>query len=200
MPTITTLFTLKHRSAAVLTAALIVGAAVAAGASPAVAHDSIISATPAPEAKLNESPTEVTLTFSDEVFDEGSSAIVNVLGPDGTDLTLNDPLVEGTTVTQPITGEGGNGSYTVQWRVVSSDGHPISDEYHYSVDSANAPTSSASPTTSPTTPASTAADPSAARQDSGAFLSVMATIATVGVLGAGLVLIIMMRRARRKAR
>ncbi len=45
-------------------------------------------------------------------------------GPGGTNVVAGPPRVSGTSVTQPLI-PGGPGLYTVVYRVVSADGHPV---------------------------------------------------------------------------
>jgi hypothetical protein len=88
----------------------------------------------------------VTLTFNDVILDlgtpggaggdastgsgsvAGGSSIVQVTGPDaqGTHFETGCATNSGRTVSVPVA-LGGSGQYTVTWRVVSADGHPVSD-------------------------------------------------------------------------
>ncbi|WP_051218548.1 copper resistance CopC family protein [Nocardioides insulae] len=97
--------------------------------SPASAHATLISSTPADGAELAEAPREVTLEFSDEIADP---SYVIVTDPHGTSIGLGDAVVDGNLVTLQI-GNGGEGSYTMAYRATSSDGHQISGEIGFSV-------------------------------------------------------------------
>nr|WP_259392996.1 copper resistance CopC family protein [Microbacterium halimionae] len=121
-------------------------------ASPAAAHDELVATDPVADSTLDEMPTELTLSFSSELINDGNSTVVEVTDGAGTDLTGGDPEVTGEVVRQPLSGEA-SGDVTVLWRVVSSDGHPISGEFRFTV--------TAQPTSSPraTTPAPEASVP-----------------------------------------
>ncbi|MFJ3961034.1 copper resistance CopC/CopD family protein [Streptomyces sp. NPDC090036] len=121
-------------SAVVLTLLAALCGLALGGASPALAHSALSGSDPAEGAVLASAPKQVTLTFTESVsFPDGS---LRVLSPandrvnprpaqhaDGKDNTaqvaLQDDLAQGT--------------YTVAWRVVSADGHPISGAFTFSI-------------------------------------------------------------------
>ncbi|MGE7385162.1 copper resistance CopC/CopD family protein [Streptomyces sp. NPDC004126] len=123
-----------RKSLTVLALFAAVCALIAAGAVPAVAHASLSGSDPAGSAVLKEAPRQLTLTFTESVtFSEDS---VRVLSPenrrvnpapaqhaDGKDNTARVRLSDGLA----------QGTYTVAWRVVSADGHPISGAFVFSV-------------------------------------------------------------------
>lgn len=102
-----------------VTASLGLSAQVAA---PANAHDELsgTSFTMTPD---TDELAGVTLQFSDEVLDIGHE--IRVTDADGTPVNDGSPTVSGRDVTQNVTSGLPAGSYSVAWRVVSSDGHPI---------------------------------------------------------------------------
>ncbi|SNS14813.1 hypothetical protein SAMN05443665_1001210 [Actinomadura meyerae] len=110
-----------HRAARRLGAvAALVLALGAATAAPALAHTRLVSSTPA-KGQSAQSVTEVKLVFSDEI------RTAQVIVKDGADKTYQSGPAErsGTTVTQKLAGPLPAGSYTVAYRVVGEDGHPI---------------------------------------------------------------------------
>jgi methionine-rich copper-binding protein CopC len=107
------------------------------GAGPAEAHDQLLSSDPAPGAVLAEAPAQVTLVFSDELLDLGG--VIVVADAAGTDWAEGELNLDGTTATQALAPGAPAGAYQVRWRVVSSDGHPISDVVDYSVGESAAP-------------------------------------------------------------
>ncbi len=119
-------------------AGLIAGLLLAAAATPAFAHDELIGADPADGAVLDVLPPELTLTFSGVLLDGEGATELAVTDAGGADLTGGDPVLDGVRVTQPLTGTA-SGTVHVAWRVVSSDGHPISGEYTFSVGDVTAP-------------------------------------------------------------
>jgi methionine-rich copper-binding protein CopC len=110
---------------------------------PASAHDQLVSSDPAADAVLDALPAEITLTYSAELLGDGGSNVVEVTDAAGTVLNDGAAVVDGTNVTQALTGEA-SGAVTVLWRVVSSDGHPISGEFAFTVEGAVAPAPSPS--------------------------------------------------------
>ncbi|MBT9605037.1 copper resistance protein CopC [Microbacterium sp.] len=132
---------------------------------PARAHDALIESSPTAESVVTSMPAEVSMTYSGEVFDASSSIAIEVIDSSGANVAVEAPVVADTTVTQAVEPVAAPGVVTVRWRVVSSDGHPISGEYAFTLDAPAAssppanpapsatPTESSAPTTSPTTPA-----------------------------------------------
>ncbi|MBM7787723.1 copper resistance CopC family protein [Tenggerimyces flavus] len=142
---------------------IVAGLAMTMGATaPAWAHNELVSTTPEDKANVASAPTAVTLEFNDVVGKR--FGFVSVTGPDGKQWNEGAFQVEGSTVTQPLRTLEPAGAYTVAWRVVSADGHPISGTFAFTLTAAgttSAPPTTAPPTTAPTTePPST--EPSAA--------------------------------------
>lgn len=144
-------------------AAAVATLAVLAVAAPASAHDELVSSAPAADAQLDAAPTEVVLTFSNQLLslDDNSGTAMTVVDESGADWVDGPPEVSADTVTVPL-GEGmPGGTYAVTWQVVSSDGHPTSGEYSFSV---AAPAASAEPTATPSASAEPTARPSETAQ------------------------------------
>lgn len=135
-----------------LAVALLVSVLLAAGgvlvAAPAHAHDELVSSDPAADTSLDALPAQLTLTFSGELATDPGATELAVTDATGVSLADGEPAVTGTEVTQALTGAA-SGVVTVLWKVVSSDGHPISGEYAFTV--TPAPSPSATPTDEPTT-------------------------------------------------
>lgn len=146
-----------------LLGALAVG--VWTSATPALAHDALKSSQPANGAKLSAAPTEIVLTFEGEILN--GTASVAAHNSDGTQVPLAAPTVGKTVVSVPWPTGTQPGTYTVAWRIVGSDAHPISDTFDFSYTGASstppAPVSSTAvatpaptPTSAPTTTSSSA--------------------------------------------
>ncbi|TGO05657.1 copper resistance CopC family protein [Serinibacter arcticus] len=105
---------------------------------PAAAHDTLVSSAPAAQEQLATAPPEVTLTFSADVIEVGSAVLVTDAesGASGTDHAAG-LTIEGRDVVVPLDALE-DGHYDVRWRVVSSDGHPISGVIPFSVGDAGA--------------------------------------------------------------
>ena len=192
-----------------LSSLLLAAGIVLSTASSAAAHDSIVSATPEADATIGVVPQEISLTFSGEILTVGSAVVIEVITPGGQNLATEQPQIDGTTVTQALTGDQEPGLYTVRWRVVSSDGHPISDEYTYTLESAaipdNTPTPAPTatehtPEPSPTSSTAESADDGYGGQASGGgeIFPVLAVISGVMIVGGALVVVLMVARERRR--
>ncbi|MGW5635138.1 copper resistance CopC/CopD family protein [Streptomyces sp. NPDC003832] len=105
---------------------------VLGGAGTASAHAALSGTDPADGSVLPTAPRQLTLTFTESVGLLDDS--VRVVGPDGRRLTLGDAEHAGKSaarVTLPRAMD--EGTYTVAWRVVSADSHPVSGAFTFSV-------------------------------------------------------------------
>ncbi len=161
---------------------------VLASAVPASAHDELLSSTPGADERLPSAPDEITLTFSADVLDVGSEVVV--ADGDGTDWAATDPVVASGTVVVPLREGMPDAGYEVRWRVVSSDGHPISGLIPFTV-GAGTPLERPSATPgdgSPSTGASSDAAPSDAVGAS-APVEGIPRVVVVAAIGAGVALV-----------
>ncbi len=142
---------------AVALGALLPADAYAAWAVPV--HAELRSVTPANGATLAGPPTELVLVFNEDV----NPAFVQVsLTRAGAPVALAAPTVTHGTVTMPVPSgaEVGAGAYRIAYRVVSTDGHPVSGASEFTVTGAAAAATSptaAPSSTAPGSPAPTAA-------------------------------------------
>src|SRR5699024_11047800 len=95
------------------------------------AHDQLIDQNPAPNEHFSVSPEEIVLEYNNQPLDMG--AVVRIVDIDGNDWAVGEPIIKNFSVTQAVEPELADGYYRVQWRVVSSDGHPISESFLFSV-------------------------------------------------------------------
>lgn len=103
---------------------------------------------------LDALPPQLTLTFSGALLAEPGATHIEVVDAAGDPLTTDDPVVSSHIVTQTLDGAA-TGAVTVQWRVVSGDGHPISGEYSFTVAGTSPPTPPAATSTPSPAPAET---------------------------------------------
>ncbi len=131
------------------------------------AHAALKSVSPKDGSTVSAAPTRVVLSFSEAV--STSFATVTVTGPDGP-VSEGKAAVDGATVTQALATGLPNGRYTVSFRVVSDDGHPVSDRTTFTLAAPATPTSSSSEqtTTPPTPTASASSTPSEPSQQAAA--------------------------------
>jgi copper transport protein len=102
--------------------------------SAAAAHAELVNTTPANGAQLRTPPSDIRLTFTESVnlVDDGIRLVDHV----GATVTTPDPSVQGRTLIWPMPSDLPEGPYVVTWRVVSSDGHPISGAFSFGVGTA----------------------------------------------------------------
>lgn len=100
-------------------------------ASPAAAHDVLESTEPADGAVLTAAPEQVVLTFSAEQAGVGAEVVVT--GPGDTSWSEGVAAVAGSTVTQALADGMPDGAYTVSWRSVAQDGHPVTGSFGFTV-------------------------------------------------------------------
>jgi methionine-rich copper-binding protein CopC len=98
-------------------------------AQPASAHAARVSADPADNAVLTAGPDRVTATFNERL--QTTFAAMTVVGPDGTVWSTGEPTVQGAVVGVGLRPLGPAGTYTVNYRVTSADGHVVSGSWSF---------------------------------------------------------------------
>ena len=148
---------LTHKFAVTLVSVALLAVAAFMGAGAASAHATLIASDPAENAELAQAPTQVTATFNEPM--QAQFAAMTVVGPDGDLWSTGDPQVRDVTITVGVRPLGPAGTYTVNYRATSADGHVVSGSWSFRLTTAG--TTAAAPTTSqspaPTTPAAAAA-------------------------------------------
>jgi methionine-rich copper-binding protein CopC len=160
---------------------------------PASAHTELVSSTPARNAKVA-SLTEVRLVFSEHV----TRAQVQIRDAHGGTHQTGAATVRDATVTQQVATGLTAGTYTVDYRVVSADGHPVEESLPFAItetaQAGNGPDPSASAGASVK-----AADGQAAGGEQAAGSSGSANWFTVGAgllagIGIGMAMVIFRKR------
>ncbi|MGW8565813.1 copper resistance CopC family protein [Isoptericola sp. NPDC055881] len=180
-------------------------------AAPASAHNVVVGSTPEAGSTVTQVPDTVDITFDDVVLNlsaDGSSTVVSVTDPAGAERATGCPTTQDRTVSVPVS-LGPAGTYTVDWRIVSADGHPTSGKFSFTYDppagsSPADPTSPASPAAGSEACGASAAQPDG--QDAGAGadeggasdLVVVLGIAGGVVVLAGAAVLVALRVARRR--
>ncbi|WP_062947551.1 copper resistance CopC family protein [Brachybacterium sp. sponge] len=184
---------------AALFAALL--AALLALGAPAQAHDTLLESDPADGATLETSPEAITLTFSADILEV--SPLVRITDESGEQLAEITPSVDGPVATATLEEPLPAGTSTVQWRVVSSDGHPIEGTFEVTVEQDAAAEETTEAPAEESAPAETTAPAEqgeeataeAAEEESGSSMTPLLIVLGVVVVGAvGAVLLIMRRR------
>ena len=203
--------TLLSRRASVRPAALaalfaaLLAALLALGA-PAQAHDTLLESDPADGATLETSPEAITLTFSADILDV--SPLVRITDENGEQLAEITPSIDGPVATATLEEPLPAGTSTVQWRVVSSDGHPIEGAFEVTVEqdaaaeeTTEAPAEESSPAEESAPAETTApaeegeqATAEAAEEESGSSMTPLLIVLGVAVVGAVVAVLLIMRR------
>ncbi|MFJ6003068.1 copper resistance protein CopC [Arthrobacter sp. NPDC092385] len=114
---------------AVLTAVLLALAMLLGAGGAANAHDALTGTNPAEGAEIEVLPPSLELTFTN--VPSGIGAQVQVLDESGADWADGPVGIVDRTATQPLRVGAPAGEYTVNWRVVSSDSHPIEGTFAF---------------------------------------------------------------------
>lgn len=146
--------------------------ALALAATPALAHARLLSTSPAGGATLEQPPPAVTLEFSERI--EAAFGGVQVFDPTGARVDAGEARITDSQVQVPLAPLPQTGTYTVVFRIISTDGHPVESRFTFDFQppppdptaTPAAPVPTAVPTTAPTaepptsTPALTSPPPS----------------------------------------
>lgn len=101
-------------------------------AAPASAHAALTGSDPQQGVVVDKAPTQVSLTFSEQVSISADS--LRVLDPQGKPVQRGQPSnVSGTTYAVQLHSGLPDGTYTVTYQVVSADSHPVAGAYTFSV-------------------------------------------------------------------
>ena len=111
--------------------ALLALTAVLGLATPALAHNTLIGSDPAEGAKLSAGPARVTLTFDQPVQNDFNT--ITVTARDGTHWEGGPAAVQGNAVSAPVRPLGPAGEYTIGYRILSADGHPVSGAVRFTL-------------------------------------------------------------------
>ncbi|WP_421760616.1 copper resistance CopC/CopD family protein [Devosia sp.] len=95
----------------------------------ALAHASLISASPAQNTVLANAPTQFVLTFNEPV----SPLALTLVAPDGSKTTLAEFKLVDSAIEVAVPAGIGNGTFALSYRVISTDGHPVAGSVIFSV-------------------------------------------------------------------
>jgi copper resistance protein C len=138
---------LKKRLAALALVGLTFGLAL-----PASAHAQLLIANPPVGSSVSALPSRVSLTFDDNLINlGGSSNQIQVIDPKGNHVEVGVSAVNGPTLSVPLKPETIVGKYEVTYRVISADGHPVSNSFPFYLDKKPAPKVTKKPAPKPTT-------------------------------------------------
>lgn len=135
--------------------------------SPATAHSTDVLTNPEDGARLASLPAEATMAFSEAP----TTAAVVLRSPDGRVHQLASQI-DDTVVLVRLPPNGPRGEYTLSYRVVSADGHPVSGAITFTVAAGPTPSASA---------AETEPRPAAEEPTRGPLAAIVVGVALVGV-------------------
>jgi len=167
--------------------------AVAGIAGPASAHSELVDSSPKADSTLTQAPRQVELVFNEPIQAQGSSIVVTL---DGTTVSNSKTFTtQNTTATVQLESGSEPGTYQVEYRVVSQDGHVVDESFSYIVDGA----SNSSDATTPTPSDTSVTDAPTSDQDSDESTGTVVWVLGAGAIGLVLVaaLIAVAMRGRR---
>jgi methionine-rich copper-binding protein CopC len=129
---------------------------------PAAAHTDLLSSDPEDGQTLAAPPERVTLRFGQDLLTAGAQIVAK--DDTGVKVGLGPAEVSGSRVSATWPGTADGGAYTVSWRAVAADGHPLEGRFTFTVvaEQVSAPASQA-----PVQEPSPVASPVASEQDQG---------------------------------
>jgi methionine-rich copper-binding protein CopC len=132
---------------------LIAGALLVWVAGTASAHSVLISMNPADGSTVSTAPSQVLLTFNENIQNIGDGVVVTA--PDGTRVDNGRPSILDATVTERLKPLTLSGHYIVSYRVVSADGHPVTRTLGFTYTGGTRPAARTATVTKPSQPAGT---------------------------------------------
>lgn len=125
---------------------------------PASAHTDLTATNPRDGQTLKAAPDRVSMTFSQTLLDGGQRLVAK--SPDGQKTEL-DATINGDTVSAAWPADLASGDYTVAYRVVAQDAHPLEGTVRFTIKAV------AAPSKAPTLQPSPSAQPVAEQSGSG---------------------------------
>ncbi|MFN0280820.1 MAG: copper resistance protein CopC [Kineosporiaceae bacterium] len=123
-----------RRRFAVLAAVLVaVPVVLLATAGPASAHARLVRSDPPAGASLARPPSQVVLSFSEPVREPLTVLVTDAAGESA---AAGAPRIDGLTIVQPLRADAEDGRWTVAFRVIGTDAHPVAGISAFSVGTA----------------------------------------------------------------
>lgn len=106
-----------------------------APALPATAHTDLVSTNPADGQTVDNPPEQVRLRFVEDILDGGARVVAR--DEEGVNVAVGQPRVDGTVLSVSWPSTADSGRYTVAWRAVSDDGHPLEGQFVFTIRAQN---------------------------------------------------------------
>ena len=99
----------------------------------ASAHGDIVSTFPEQYSNATPIPTQVWIQFDGNLQTLDGQAIntIDVIDSTGLTVSYGDPIIEGGKISTKVSGQSAAGVFTVNYRIVSEDGHPVEGSYTF---------------------------------------------------------------------
>ncbi|MEO0025112.1 MAG: hypothetical protein RL196_1553 [Actinomycetota bacterium] len=125
---------MKRFSSILLATAALAASMVLGASTSALAHDEIVGTTPSAGSQVAPGTLKVSVTFGEAVMDvgNGDGLEIQVTSPDGVAASLPCLTVDGDSIWAALDATQ-VGTYQVDWRSVSSDGHANADTFTFEV-------------------------------------------------------------------
>jgi copper resistance protein C len=120
---------IRRQMLSLLLGSLVFAAGLLGFAGPAAAHDAAESSSPAQGASVPSPPAQVSVTFGNKPLGIGAS--FSVKDASGAEWADGPVEIVDNVASQKLREGGPAGEYTVSWRVVSSDSHPIEGTFGF---------------------------------------------------------------------
>ncbi|MBO2942963.1 copper resistance protein CopC [Paenibacillus sp. F411] len=95
------------------------------------AHSKLTASEPAAGSDVNDVVSELVLTFNENIDPKLSS--LTITNAEGQSSALSAVTVTGQEMKAVLENALPSGTYEVQWKIISADGHPIQDKYSFTV-------------------------------------------------------------------
>lgn len=103
-------------------------------AAPAAAHTDLVKSDPQQGASLAAPPSEVVLTFGEELLAGGDKLVAR--DGQGAKVDLGPSQVDGPVLSATWPASAASGTYTVSYRAVADDGHPLEGTVNFAIKAA----------------------------------------------------------------
>jgi methionine-rich copper-binding protein CopC len=116
-----------------LIAGLLLGWMLLVNSTPASAHAQLVSANPKSKSVVYSLPKQVRLMFSDDLIELAEGNQIQVTDPKGKRIDTGENILLGNQLSTGLKKSVLLGRYTVTYRVLSEDGHPVSAKYFFTL-------------------------------------------------------------------
>ena len=98
-----------------------------------LAHGEIVATFPEQYSNVTPIPTQLWIEFDGnlQTLDGQTINTIEVLDSTGLTISFGDPIIEGGKISTKMSGQAAAGVFTVNYRIVSEDGHPVEGSYTF---------------------------------------------------------------------